>query len=255
MADLAKKFNFDDMGDMHWYLGLKVTRSDNQITLDSAKYIRDKLSEFGMANCNPSPVPYSMQPGQADTQERPLDKDEHSLYRSMVGALIWVSSTTRPDIAFITGTLSQTLQNPTAGHLTQAKKVWRYLKATVDEKLTYTKNGFNDFTYTTQDMKLAGYSDADWASSKTDRKSTTGYVFRVAGAATSWKSKKQPTVALSTYEAEYMAEAACVQHALYLNSLLEELKIIKVFMPFHGKPLVIHGDNQAALKCAQEAAQ
>ena len=79
-------------------------------------------------------------------------------------------------------------------------------------------------------------------------------VFTLVGAAIGWKSKRQPTVALSTYEAEYMAQATCIQHALFLISLVTEISMIKTFSGCLTRPLTIYGDNAAALKTAQEGA-
>ena len=74
-------------------------------------------------------------------------------------------------------------------------------------------------------LTLIGYSDADWASSTDDRRSTTGYCFILSecGPAISWKSRKQRTVALSSCEAEYMALSATIQEALHLVQLLKDV--------------------------------
>ncbi|PIK49002.1 hypothetical protein BSL78_14108 [Apostichopus japonicus] len=95
-----------------------------------------------------------------------------------------------------------------------AKHVLRYLKGTIDHKLCFKKSS--------QPLSLLAYSDSDWGSSVEDRRSTTGYCFSLTGDGplVSWKSKKQPTVALSTCEAEYMALAATTQESLYLTQLL-----------------------------------
>ena len=100
-------------------------------------------------------------------------------------------------------------------------------------------------------MKLFGYCDADWGSSA-DRKSITGYVFKLSesGPAISWKSRKQPTVALSTCEAEYMALASAIQEAKFLRQLLGELLNI-----FALDPTTIHCDNQSAIFLAKNPVQ
>ncbi|PAL11902.1 hypothetical protein B8W92_11625, partial [Moraxella osloensis] len=72
-------------------------------------------------------------------------------------------------------------------------------------------------------MNLVGYCDSDWAADKNDRKSVTGYVFMMAGAAITWKSKKQQTVALSSTEAEYMALGDAVKEVLWLTQLLKHV--------------------------------
>ena len=87
----------------------------------------------------------------------------------------------------------------------------RYLKGTSKLGLLYSKDGLE---------KCVGYSDADWAGDPDDRKSISGYMFQLSGAAAvSWSSKKQACVALSIAEAEYMALASAAQEAIWLHRL------------------------------------
>ena len=108
--------------------------------------------------------------------------------------------------------ISQHLSKPTRSDWMMTKQVLRYLKGTSTYSLVYkkSKNG----------LKIMGYSDSDWTSSTTDRRSTTGYIFQLneEGAAVSWKSRKQQTVALSSCEAEYITLTAATQEAKFLLS-------------------------------------
>ena len=90
-----------------------------------------------------------------------------------------------------------------------------------------------------------GYSDSDYAGDLDDRKSTSGYLFKLAGAVISWRSKKQPTVALST--AEDVALSSATQETLWLNQLITELKRKP------EKPMLIREDNQAAMSMAKNS--
>ena len=114
----------------------------------------------------------------------------------------------------------------------------RYLNGTANFGLLYRK-GDSD--------KCDGYSDADWAGSLDDRKSTSGYLFQCSGAAVSWKSCKQSCVALSTAEAEYVALAAAAQEAVWLQNLIGEL--------LNGPPkeIGILEDNQSAICLAKNS--
>ena len=116
------------------------------------------------------------------------------------------------------------------------KHVMRYLKCTLDYELCYRKYA--------DGLTLIGYSDADWASSTDDRRSTTGYCFSLTktGPLISWKSRKQRTVALSFCEAEYMALSATVHEGLFLIQLLKDISC-----GYQFEPPVIFGDNQGAL--------
>jgi hypothetical protein len=161
-----------------------------------------------------------------------------SKYREIVGSLIYAMTCTRPDLCWVVTKLSQYLSNPSAEHHVVVKHVLRYIKGTIGYELCYKH---------VEKFELFGFADADWASSSQDRKSITGYCFRLgqkSGAMISWKSRKQPTVALSTCEAEYMALSAATQEGLFLMKLLYDLG--------HGvKYFTLCGDNQGALSLAK----
>ena len=93
--------------------------------------------------------------------------------------------------------------------------------------------------------KLICYADASWANDLDTRRSTTGYLFKLNGNLVSWKSQRQPTVALSSTEAEYMSLAAATQEAIWLNRFVEELKI------YAEEAVLIHQDNQGAIALAK----
>ena len=96
--------------------------------------------------------------------------------------------------------------------------------------------------YESNDASLTGYSDADFANNELDRRSLTGYVFKIGNAAVTWNTRKQPMVALSTMEAKYMAVATVTHEAIWLRQLISELGINTV------SPTPIHVDNRAAIK-------
>ena len=130
-----------------------------------------------------------------------LDDDSSDLvdvthYRQIIGSLMYLTNT-RPDICFSMNTLSQYLVQPRWVHLVAAKHVMRYLKGTIDFGLYY--DGSHEY-------RLYGYTDADWDGSISDRKSTLGRCFCLGFAMSSWFSRKQSSVSLSTAEAEYIAD-------------------------------------------------
>ncbi|XP_068674749.1 uncharacterized protein [Montipora foliosa] len=141
---------------------------------------------------------------------------------------------TRPDICWVVTKLSQFLVAPMKGHWIALKPVLRYLKGTLDFELCYRKCD--------DGLTLIGYSDADWASSTDDRRSISGYCFSLnrAGPHISWKSRKQPTVALSSCEAEYIALAAAVQEGMYLTQMVKDIGEV-------SGPVLIFEDNQGTI--------
>jgi hypothetical protein len=144
---------------------------------------------------------------------------------------------TRADIAFAVLVLSRYLSNPTQSHLLAAKRVLRYLRGTADLALTYR----GDL------QPLLGYTDADWGGDIETRRSTAGYLFNVGSGAISWSSKRQPTVALSSCEAEYMGETQATKEAIWLKRLLQELHVDRS----QTQATIIFGDNQSAIALAK----
>ncbi|XP_068726268.1 uncharacterized protein [Montipora capricornis] len=141
---------------------------------------------------------------------------------------------TRPDICWVVTKLSQFLVAPKKGNWIALKHVLRYLKGTLDFESCYRKCD--------DGLTLIGYSDADWASSTDDRRSTSGYCFSLnrADPLISWKSRKQPTVALSSCEAEYIALAAAVQKGMYLTQMMKDIGEV-------SGPVLIFEDNQGTI--------
>jgi len=154
-------------------------------------------------------------------------------FRELLGALLWLSEGTRPDIKYIVSSMSRYLADPKEAHWKALKKVLRYLNGTrhmgIHYKpvakqakcpMGYVSSSHSDAT----NMRLDGYVDSDFANNLDDRRSITGYIFLLAGGPVSWQSHAQKTVALSTMEAEYMALAAAVQESLWIRMVLEELQ-------------------------------
>ena len=156
-------------------------------------------------------------------------------YQSMVGSLLHAARATHPDIVHAVSTVSKFNAEPTQAHLTAVKRIFRYLKGTIDVVLQYKLAG----------DKLMGYSDADWENDLDDQHSITGNVFIMSGGAVSWLSQKQATIALSTAEAEYIALGSATQEAIWLRQLLADLRIDT------KTPTEISEDNQGAIAMAK----
>ena len=238
-SDLGKRFQLKDMGELHYFLGVSVKQSyeTGKIWIGQPAYTRAVIKKFGLEHCKPVTTPVT--PG-----TKLLKATEHSemvdetLYQSAVGSLLYLSGWTRPDISFSVSNVARFCSCPTKEHWTAVKRIFRYLKGTSNYGLLYSKN--DDAAGT-----MFGYSDADWAGDVNDRKSTSGYLFMMNGAAVSWRSRKQACVALSTAEAEYIALAITTQEATWMRKLLEDLHIQQV------EPTVIYEDNQSAICIAQ----
>ena len=154
-------------------------------------------------------------------------------YSQLVGSLMYAAIGTRPDIAFATSTLAQFMSDPAPFHWEAAKRVLRYLKGTQDYSLTFGG----------EILDLIGYTDADWGS-QSHRHSISGHVYLFSGGAISWSSRKQPIIALSSTEAEYIAASDAVRELLWLRSLISEITI-----PI-SHPITLLCDNQSAIQIA-----
>ena len=160
-------------------------------------------------------------------------------YQSLLGSLMYLMLSTRPDLAFTISTLSKFSSAPLPIHRAAAKRVLPYLKATKALALSFSSKQ--------RDAQLVGFSDSDWGSDRNDRKFTSGYVFPIGGTAISWKYKKQAVVALSSTEAGYIGTSEATREAIWHQRLL--LEITESHQPRHLQPLLV--DNQGAIKLAE----
>ncbi|XP_070020437.1 secreted RxLR effector protein 161-like [Nicotiana tabacum] len=155
-------------------------------------------------------------------------------YASLVGSLIYAHVCTRPDIACTVGTLARYQSNFSLDHWKAGKWVLRYLQGTKDFNLTYK---YSD------SLKVIGYSDSDLSGCKDTGKSTSRYIFLLAGGAVSWRSVKQTIVAASTMEAEFISCYEATSHTLWLKNFISGFGIVDSI----SRPLRILCDNSTAV--------
>ena len=137
-----------------------------------------------------------------------------TLYRSTVGALQYLTIT-RPDISFAVNRACQTMHNPYPLDWQRVKHLLRYLKGTISDSLFYSSQS---------NLSLELFTDADWASSPLDRRSTGAYLVFLGRNLISWSSRKQQIVARSSTEAEYKAVVDATAELIWIKSLLRELQ-------------------------------
>ena len=164
----------------------------------------------------------------------------------LTGTLMYAAVATRPDVAHAAYQLATHMQAPTERHWQAALRILRYLAGTRDVGLVFGAHngsvvGDSRGWQSQQQADVCCYADADWANSKVDRRSITGWVAKLNGDVVSWASKKQRTVALSTCEAELYAEAAAIQEVLWMRGLLKELGL------YISTGSTVFGDNQSAI--------
>ena len=131
-----------------------------------------------MEDCRPMTTPMITNSRKIDTSED--NEADPTLYRQLIGSLMYLVNT-RPNIYYVVNTLSQFMVEPKRAHWAAAKHVLRYLRGIVELGLKYTRDN---------DVRLSGFTDADWAGSSVDRKSTGGYCFSLGSGMTSWCNRK-----------------------------------------------------------------
>nr|GEV07946.1 retrovirus-related Pol polyprotein from transposon TNT 1-94 [Tanacetum cinerariifolium] len=180
------------------------------IFINKSKYILDILKRFGMENCDTVPTPMVKQAKlKLDLVGKPID---HTDYQSMIGSLMFVTSS-RTDIMFATCMCARYQANPNEHHVSAVKRIFRYLKGTINLGLWYPKYfGFD----------LTVYSNADHAGCHLDRKSTSGSVQFLGDKLVCWSSKKQDCVSISTSESEYVAVSSCCAQVLWMRTQLTD---------------------------------
>jgi len=159
---LAVDFEIKDLRFMRYFLGMEVARSKNGIVVSQQKYIIDLLKETGMSGCRPADTP--MDPNAKLWGEGNVSVDT-GRYQRLVGKLIYLSHT-RPDIAFSVSVVSQFMHSPFEEHLEAVDRILRYLKGNPRKRLFFKK---------TSEKNVSIFTDADWAGSVTNRRSTSGY--------------------------------------------------------------------------------
>jgi len=245
-TELSKRFEMKDLGEVHYCLGIHVIRDRKKrtIRISQIKYVEDILKRFNMFDCKPIGTPLDANSKLSKTMSPNTAEEEEEMkkipYKSAIGSLMYAMLGTRPDIAYAVGAVSQYGSNPGREHWLAVKRIFRYLKGTAHFALEYKK----------PDSSLIGYCDADWAGNIDDRRSTTGYVFLIAGGSVSWSSKKQPTVALSTTEAEYMALTQATKEAIWIRQLLSEIGMTP---KTSREPTIIRSDNQGCISLAKNS--
>ncbi|KAK1620309.1 hypothetical protein QYE76_025826 [Lolium multiflorum] len=241
---LNNSFSMKDLGEASYILGIKIyrDRSRRLIGLSQSTYLDKILKKFRMDESKKGFLPMlpgkvlSKTQGPATAEER--ERMSQIPYASAVGSIMYAMLCTRPDIAHAVSLTSRYQSDPGIEHWTAVKNILKYLKRTKDMFLCYGGD---------QELVVTSYTDASWNTDPDDSKSQSGYVFILNGAAVSWASSKQCTVAKSSTESEYIA-ASRLHQAVWMKRFIVELGVV----PSALDPLVIYCDNMGAIANAQE---
>ncbi|GBL75923.1 Retrovirus-related Pol polyprotein from transposon TNT 1-94, partial [Araneus ventricosus] len=227
---LQNEFEMSKYAPATEFLGIRLVFTPTELKLDQEEYIDKMLKRFNMSDCKPCSTPLEPKCTSADFANSELFEGP---FRELIGSLLYLAVTTRPDILFSVNCLSQLQEKPTVAAWTGLKRILRYLKGTKNFKLVYKKLHNPNFN-------IDLYVDADWASDTIDRKSVSGYVLMFSNCPILWCCKKQNCICLSSTEAEIIALSKSLQGLLYYKSVINEISRMN--------SISIYEDNQSAIK-------
>ena len=162
---------------------------------------------------------------------KPVDPTK---YRSIIGSVMYLTAS-RPDIVFAVYLCSRYQSKPTETHLSEAKRILRYIKRTINLGIWYPK----DFGF-----ELIAFSDADHTGCLDSRKSTSGALKFLGDKLVSWQSKKQDCTSLSSTEAEYVALSACCAQVIWMRTQLKDYGYV-----FERIPMYCDNRSAIAISC------
>ncbi|PKU86287.1 Retrovirus-related Pol polyprotein from transposon TNT 1-94 [Dendrobium catenatum] len=232
LSKLHDQFALKQLNQLSLSLGIQIIRQKSGLFLTQQHYAEKLLRDSGLADCKAADTPLAPK-SKGHTAISPPFSDP-TLYRRLAGSLQYLSIT-RPDIAFATNQACQHMHQPTVQNFQDLKRLLRYIKGTLSFGLPITAG----------DLTLRTYTDADWASDSSDRKSISGFCTFLGPNLISWTVKKQVTVAKSSTEAEYRSLSAATSDVIWLRRLVEELDLPQ------QSPTPIHCDNTSAIALAR----
>ncbi len=240
--EIGREWEIKDVGENEYFLGMRVQQNlaKGTIRLTQRPYWEHVINRFDLKHVPPrnTPLPMGivldndMSPKTESEKKEMVEKP----YRPVLGSVMWGQLATRPDLSFAVSLLSRFQANPGIEHWKALLHVIGYVKNTIDYGLTYSRDA---------ELTPLAYVDADYGGCRDTRRSTSGFVFLMAGGVVTWSSKRQATVALSTVEAEYVAMSRCAQQMVWMQTWLDEIKVK------HHLPGVIKGDSRGALALAK----
>lgn len=234
---LSNNFCMKDLGIISQYLGITVRQNldEGYTELSQENYLKKILQKFGMQDCKPINTPIDVNTD-FNFKNTENDPDLQKLCRQIIGSLMYAVQGCRPDLCECVSLLSR-YQDKANNNLFKAlKRVLRYVKGSLDLKLIFKPDNMNN---------LCGFVDSDWGGDIYDRKSTSGYVFKLLNCTILWASRKQQCVSISSTESEYIALSLAVSEACWL------VKVLKDFCLFDlDEPIIMYEDNQSAIKVA-----
>ncbi|GJX66533.1 retrovirus-related pol polyprotein from transposon TNT 1-94 [Tanacetum coccineum] len=207
------EFEMSMMGKLNFFLGLQIKQLEDGIFFNQSKYVKEMLKKLGLEDAKPIKTPMSFETKlTCDEEGEPINDTK---YRGMIGSLLYLTAS-RPDIMFSVCLCARFQEALKTSHLEAVKRIFHYIKGTFYLGLWYPK---------VTGLETIVYADFDHAGDYVDRKSTSGVCTFIGCYLTSWMSKKQTALAISTTEAEYVSTGKACQQALWMKQALVDYEI------------------------------
>lgn len=238
---LTKNFKMKDIGKISNYLGINIIQDCDKgvIKINQTLYLKSILKNYGMEDCKSIATPMDPNFKLEIDKNQIVDKHLETKCRKLIGSLMYAMLGSRPDLCLSISYLSRFQSYPSPELWNGLKRVLRYIKGTLDMNLILKVNS--------DCLPVVGFVDADWAGDVNDRKSTSGFVFKVFDSPVIWCSRKQSIVSLSSTEAEYVALAVATGEACWLRGILQDI----MGSHYLKQPVTIFEDNQSTMRVAK----
>ncbi|CAI7887359.1 unnamed protein product [Closterium sp. NIES-53] len=238
-GELQKDLTLTVSSTVTQYLCLNIQEGEDAIYLNAAKYADTIAKRFALTPTTIS-TPYRYTAGNDKAESALLKPAGIRNYQRKLGCLLFAAVTCHPDLSYSASQLATYLKRPEDEHMKELDRALHYLVSTPTIGLIYYRN-------ITTTPKLIGYVDADHAGDSRNRRSRTGYIYRLEPIGPiSWQSNKQELIALSSAEAEYITLCSATKEGLYLRELLEEAKLAQL------PSFSLFCDNQSAIRLANK---
>nr|GFD04631.1 uncharacterized mitochondrial protein AtMg00810-like [Tanacetum cinerariifolium] len=192
----------------------------------------ESLKKYGFESCDPVDTPMVEKSKLYEDKEGKAVDPSH--YRGMIGTLLYLIAS-RPDLQFAICMCARYQARPTEKHVHAIKRIFRYLRGTINRGLWYPKDS---------SVALTAFADADHAGCEDTRRSTSGSVQFLGERFISWSSKRQKSAAISSTEAEYIALSGCCAQILWMRSQLSDYGLV-----FNKIPMYCDNKSAIALCC------
>nr|GEW28767.1 hypothetical protein [Tanacetum cinerariifolium] len=233
---MRDEFEMSMMGELNFFLGLQIKQMEDGILFNQSKYIKEMLKKFGLEESKPIKTPMSFD--MKLIKDKECESVDSTKYRGMIASLLYLMAS-RTNITFSVCLCARFQEAPKTSHLEVVKCIFQYIKGTMHLGLWYPKGTI---------IEIVVYTDSDHAGDYVDRKSTSGICTFVGCCLTSWLSKKQTALAISTTKAEYVSARKACQQGLWMKQALIDYDIRLDDVP-------IMCDNKCAIDLSKNSVQ